>query len=141
MSCPADTSLRATRWALPACLLAAAALGPLTVALARPPHPRHHSGGHAEPRPQPKGEDTRRTEAQLQAIKAEIERVSRQVSEEQVERDRQTRELRNAELAVSHARGDLDAVRRGRADKAARRNALATQRRAREADLAASRTA
>lgn len=134
----------AAQWLLLA-LLCAALSAAQTVAAPRHPEGRHRSGQRSENARRAENarrpEDTRRTEteAELQAIKAEIERVSRQVSGEQVERDRQTRELRNAEVAVGHARGDLEAVRRGRADKVARRNALAAQRRAREADLAASR--
>ena len=42
--------------------------------------------GPAVPAVQPEA-DARKTEAELQAVKAEIERVTRQVSEEQVERD------------------------------------------------------
>src|SRR3981189_1579716 len=48
--------------------------------------------GLALPAAQP-GADASKTEAQLQAVKSEIERVTRQVSEEQVERDRLSREL------------------------------------------------
>ncbi|MBV8741697.1 MAG: peptidoglycan DD-metalloendopeptidase family protein [Sinobacteraceae bacterium] len=134
---------RAAQW-LGLALLCAALSAAQTVAAPRHPEPRHRNGRsenahRAENARRPGDARRTETEAELQAIKAEIERVSRQVSGEQVERDRQTRELRNAEVAVGHARGDLEAVRRGRADKVARRNALAAQRRAREADLAASR--
>src|SRR5258708_39017075 len=59
--------------------------------------------------------DARKTEAELQAVKSEIERVTRQVSEEQVERDKLSRELRSAEVSVGRARQGLDEVRRGRA--------------------------
>ncbi|HXY75614.1 MAG TPA: hypothetical protein VEH54_01780, partial [Steroidobacteraceae bacterium] len=37
--------------------------------------------------------DARRAEEQLKAVKSEIERVTREVTQEQVERDRLTREL------------------------------------------------
>ncbi len=140
---PAQSALH---WLLLA-LLCAALSAAQTVAAPRHPEPRHRSVQRSENARRAESphrpEQTRRTEteAELQAIKAEIERVSRQVSGEQVERDRQSRELRNAEVAVGHARGDLEAVRRGRADKLSRRNALAAQRRAREVDLAASREA
>lgn len=83
--------------------------------------------------------DARKAEAELQAVKSEIQRITRQVSEEQVERDRLTRELRSAEVSVGKAREGLDDVRRGRAQAAARRTALAAERRAREADLAQNR--
>ncbi len=85
--------------------------------------------------------DASKTEAELQAVKSEIERVTRQVSEEQVERDRLSRELRTAEVSVGKAREGLDSVRRGRAERASRRTALATERKAREADVAQNRTA
>jgi murein hydrolase activator len=96
--------------------------------------------GLALPAAQP-GADASKTEAQLQAVKSEIERVTRQVSEEQVERDRLSRELRTAEVSVGKAREGLDGVRRGRAERASRRATLAAQRRAREADLAQNRSA
>jgi septal ring factor EnvC (AmiA/AmiB activator) len=86
-------------------------------------------------------EDARKAEEQLQAVKAEIERVTREVSAEQVERDRLTRELRGAELAVAHARDALADVRHERAEDAARRAALATEKRTREAQLEENRAA
>jgi len=85
--------------------------------------------------------DARKAEADLQAVKSEIDRVTRQISNDQVERDRLTRDLRTAELSVSKAREGLDAVRRARAERAARRATLAATRRAREADLASNRSA
>jgi septal ring factor EnvC (AmiA/AmiB activator) len=85
--------------------------------------------------------DARKTEAELQAVKSEIERVSRQVSEEQVERDKLSRELRSAEVSVGKAREGLDGVRRGRAERASKRAALAAEKRAREGDLNQNRSA
>ena len=85
--------------------------------------------------------DTQKTEAELQAVKSEIERVSRQVGEEQVEKDRLAKELRTAELSVGKARENLDGIRRGRAERASKRAQLAAQKRAREADLAQNRGA
>jgi len=90
--------------------------------------------------PRPEG-DTRKTEAQLEAVKAQIERITREVSAEQVERDRLTRELRSAELSVGEARAAWLEVRRARADGAARRAALATERREREKELEDNRAA
>ena len=86
-------------------------------------------------------EDARKAEEQLQAVKAEIERVTREVSAEQVERDRLTHDLRGAELAVAHARDALADVRHERAEDAARRTALATEKRTRETQLEVNRTA
>jgi septal ring factor EnvC (AmiA/AmiB activator) len=94
----------------------------------------------ALPAAQPEA-DARKTQAELQAVKSEIERVTRQVSTEQVERDRLTRELRNAEVSVGKAREGLDGVRRERAETAAKRAALAAEKRSREADLAGNRDA
>src|SRR6185312_2538612 len=54
--------------------------------------------------------DAKKTESQLQAVKSEIDRITRQVSGEQVERDRLTRELRAAEISVGKARENLDSV-------------------------------
>lgn len=85
--------------------------------------------------------DAQKTEAELQAVKSEIERVSRQVGEEQVEKDRLAKELRTAELSVGKARENLDGIRRGRAERASKRAQLAAQKRAREADLAQNRGA
>ena len=83
--------------------------------------------------------DAQRTEAELQSVKAEIERIARQVSNDQVERNRLTKELRSAEIAVSKAREGLDDVRRRRAETAGRRSALATEKQQRESDLARER--
>lgn len=93
---------------------------------------------HAAPRPEG---DAQKTEERLAAVKAEIERISRQVSAEQVERDRLTGELRTAELSVSDVRGALLDVRRERAEAAARRQALAAEQHARETQLVENRAA
>jgi murein hydrolase activator len=79
--------------------------------------------------------DAKKAESELQAVKSEIERVTRQVSEEQVERDRLTRDLRSAELSVGHARQSLSDLKRQRAEHATRRAALAAEQREREAQL------
>jgi murein hydrolase activator len=85
--------------------------------------------------------DARKAEEQLQAVKAEIERVTREVSAEQVERDRLTHELRSAELSVGKARDSLSDLRRERTAGAARRAALSTEKRAREMELDQNRAA
>src|SRR5581483_4888806 len=56
--------------------------------------------GRAVPPAQPET-DARKAEAELQAVKTEIERVTHQVAEEQVERDKMSRELRGAEVSVA----------------------------------------
>jgi len=114
---------------LPLLALAAAVL----LALARP-IPVAHAAEHPEA-------DAREAEQQLQAVKAEIERVTREVSAEQVERDRLTRDLRAAELSVGKARDNLSNLRRERAEGAARRAALTTEKRARETQLDQNRAA
>ncbi len=85
--------------------------------------------------------DTKRTEAQLAAVKAEIERITHEVAASQVVRDRLTRDLKSAELSVGEAREAWLEVRRQRAEGAARRAQLATEQHAREAQLAENRTA
>jgi murein hydrolase activator len=85
--------------------------------------------------------EAKKTEEQLQAVKSEIERITREVSSEQVERDRLTRELKSAELSLGQARESLLDVRRDRAEAAARRTALAAEKRARESELAQNRGA
>ena len=85
--------------------------------------------------------DARKAEEQLQAVKTEIERITREVSAEQVERDRLTRELRGAELQVARARDALAEVRHQRAEDAARRAALAAEKRTRETQLEQNRAA
>jgi murein hydrolase activator len=92
----------------------------------------------AAPRPE---SEARKTEEQLQAVRSEIERITREVGAEQVERDRMTRELRAAELSVGKARELLADVRRERAEGAARRTALAAEKQRREAELAQNRAA
>jgi septal ring factor EnvC (AmiA/AmiB activator) len=94
----------------------------------------------AVPAVQPQA-DARKTETELQAVKSEIERVTRQVSEEQVARDKLSRELRSAEVSVGRARGGLDGVRRARAERASKRASLSAEKRAREGDLNQNRSA
>jgi septal ring factor EnvC (AmiA/AmiB activator) len=115
--------------AAPGCRGLRLALGAvLLVALARAASAAAPPPGHPEA-------DARKTEEQLQAIKTEIERITHEVSTESVERDRLARELRNAEGAVGQARDALSDVRRERAEDAARRAALAGEKRTREAQL------
>ncbi len=83
--------------------------------------------------------DARKAEAQLQAVKSEIERITREVSSAQVERDRLTRDLKSAELSVGHARAALSDLKRQRAVHAARRSQLASEQREREAQLTKNR--
>lgn len=88
----------------------------------------------ASPAGRPESE-TRKAEAELQAVKSEIERITRQVSAEQVERDRLTNELKSAELSVGKMREALGELRRERAGRAARRAELAAEKGKREAEV------
>jgi septal ring factor EnvC (AmiA/AmiB activator) len=98
------------------------------------------AAGRLPAAPAPAEADARKTEAQLQAVKSEIERVTREVSATQVERDRLTRDLRSAEASVGKARQSLSELRRQRTEHAARRAALAAEQHEREAQLARNRT-
>jgi murein hydrolase activator len=115
---PLERPSRAPVWAVAAAVLLGAGGGaPLPAA---PAHPES---------------DARKAEEQLESVKSEIERITREVSAEQVERDRLTRELKSAELSLGKAREALLEVRRERAEGAARRAALAAEKRARTQDL------
>jgi septal ring factor EnvC (AmiA/AmiB activator) len=86
----------------------------------------------------PAGEspDKHRTEADLKAIAAQIERVQEQVRRDAVERDRLSRDLRESEESVSSARGTLATLRAERVERAAARARLESDRRARQVALA-----
>jgi murein hydrolase activator len=85
--------------------------------------------------------EAKKAEAELQAVKSEIERITRQVSAEQVERDRLTNELKSAELSVGKVREVLAELRRERAERSARRAVLAGEKREREAEVQENRAA
>jgi len=104
------------------------ALLPMSLALAPKPATRPES-------------DAKKAESELQNVKSEIERITKEVSGEQVERDRLTKELRSAEISVGKARENLESVRRERAERATRRATLANERRDAQASIAKSRVA
>lgn len=85
--------------------------------------------------------DAKKAEMQLQAVKSEINRITQQISGEQVERDRLTRELRSAETSVGKAHESLEKVRRERAECATRRTALTVERHDAQASIAKDRVA
>ena len=85
--------------------------------------------------------DAQKAESELQSVKSEIDRITRQVSGEQVERDRLTHELRSAEVSVGKARESLESVRHERAERAARRAALAAEKRDAQATMVRGRAA
>lgn len=84
-------------------------------------------------------QDAKKTEAELKALKSEIEKVSSQVRSDQAAKDRLARELRTAEMSVSEVRRSLDDLHRERAENARKRAALEEDKRKREADLARER--
>lgn len=83
--------------------------------------------------------DRKKAEADLQAIKAQIERIAGQVNRDQLERDRLARELRAAEISVGSAREGLERVKSEHAQRTARRAALAQEQHRHEVDLASAR--
>ncbi|MGH8323000.1 MAG: murein hydrolase activator EnvC family protein, partial [Steroidobacteraceae bacterium] len=85
--------------------------------------------------------DAQKAESELQSVKSEIDRITRQVSGEQVERGRLTRELRSAEISVGKARETLDGVRHERIERASRRARLAAEKRDAQASIAKGRVA
>jgi murein hydrolase activator len=79
------------------------------------------------------------TQAQLRALKERIERVSRDVGRDALEKDRLARNLRSAELAVAAAQSDLDALRGQEVAHGAQRTELAAERARISAALASER--
>jgi murein hydrolase activator len=106
----------------------------LVLLLSVSPCPGAPAGGRPEA-------DAKKAEAELQAVKAEIERITREVSAEQVERDRLATELKSAELSVGKVRAALTEVRRERAERAARRAQLAAEKHEREGEVREKRAA
>ena len=90
-----------------------------------------HASSHA---------DAGQARAQLQALRDQIARITRQVSHGRAESDRLTRELQATEKSVGSAESALDQLRHQRQATAARRAALEAQKQAREAQLASSRS-
>ncbi len=80
-----------------------------------------------------------RTQAQLRALKERIERVSRDVGRDAVEKDRLARNLRSAELAVASAQTELDGLRTQEAAHTTQRAQLAGEKERISASLARER--
>jgi murein hydrolase activator len=72
--------------------------------------------------------DRSQTQAQLRSLKERIERVSKDVGRDAVERDRLARNLRTAELAVASTRSDLEDLQAKEATHSAQRATLAAER-------------
>jgi septal ring factor EnvC (AmiA/AmiB activator) len=102
-------------------IIAAALLGP---------------GGVAGQQPNPA-----RTEAELKAVRTQIEKVRAEMERDAGRRDKLAREIEESEKSVGAARGTLEKLRRERSAHAARRAELASERQREEAALAADRGA
>jgi septal ring factor EnvC (AmiA/AmiB activator) len=81
----------------------------------------------------------KKTQAELRALNEKIGRMTREVSRDAVERERQSAGLRAAELSLGHARGELDRLNREYADRATRRTQVAEGREREEQTLARER--
>jgi septal ring factor EnvC (AmiA/AmiB activator) len=82
-----------------------------------------------------------KAEAELKAVRSQIDKVQADMERDAGRRDKITRELEETEKTVSGARGELDKLRRERAVHTARRAELAAARRNEEAVLGERRTA
>src|SRR3954465_7545632 len=82
-----------------------------------------------------------RAEAELKAVRSQIDKVQAELERDAGRRDKITRELEESEKTVSGARGELDKLKRERAVHPAPRAELAAARRNEEAVLAERRAA
>jgi len=82
-----------------------------------------------------------RTEAELKAVRTQIDKVRAEMERDAGRRDKLAREIEESEKSVGTARGELDKLRKERAAHTARRAELAAQRQREEAGLAADRGA
>jgi len=82
-----------------------------------------------------------RAEAELKAVRSQIDKVKAEMERDAGRRDQLSKELEESEKTVGAARGELDKLRRERATHTARRAALAAERRAEESALAQDREA
>ena len=83
--------------------------------------------------------DQSQTQAQLRSLKERIERVSRDVSRDAIERDRLARNLRSAELAVAATRSDLETLQTQETAHSEQRATLGAERSRVRASLASER--
>jgi septal ring factor EnvC (AmiA/AmiB activator) len=82
-----------------------------------------------------------KAEAELKAVRSQIDKVQAEMERDAGRRDKLSKELEDSEKTVSGARGELDKLRRERAVHTARRAELAAARRNEEAVLGERRTA
>lgn len=82
-----------------------------------------------------------KAEAELKAVRAQIDKVKAEMERDAGRRDKLAREIEDSEKSVSSARGELDKLRRERAEHTARRAELAGLRRTEENALTRDRAA
>ena len=82
-----------------------------------------------------------RTEAELKAVRTQIDKVRAEMERDAGKRDKLTREIEESEKSVGSARGELEKLRRLRATHNARRAELSAERQREEASLAQDRGA
>lgn len=82
-----------------------------------------------------------KAEADLKAVRAQMDKVRADLERDAGKRDQLTKELEESEKSVGSARGELDKLRRERAVHTAKRAELANERRGTEGELAKGREA
>ena len=82
-----------------------------------------------------------RAEAELKAVREQVEKVRAEMQRDAGKRDKLARELQESEKSVGDARVGLEALRKERAEHDARRAELAARRKAEQAALERDRTA
>jgi murein hydrolase activator len=82
-----------------------------------------------------------KAEAELKAVRSQIDKVKAEMERDAGRRDQLTKELEESEKTVGAARGALEKLRRERATHTARRSELAAEKRTEEAALAKDREA
>ena len=105
----------------------------------RAAHPDAVPGG--VPAPAADDPNPAKAEAELKAVRSQIDKVQAEMERDAGRRDKLTREIEESEKTVSGARGELDKLRRERAVHTARRAELAAARRSEEAVLGERRAA
>jgi septal ring factor EnvC (AmiA/AmiB activator) len=82
-----------------------------------------------------------KAEAELKAVRTQIDKVRAEMERDAGRRDKLTREIEDSEKTVDAARSELEKLRRERAEHTARRGELAAERQREEAELARDRGA
>ncbi len=86
-------------------------------------------------------DDPAKAEAELKAVRSQIDKVRAEMERDAGRRDKLARELEDSEKNVGSVRGELERLRRERAEHTERRGELAAQRRTQQAALARDREA